>query len=129
MFQKTKKAEKIQLNTGPRTRSKANDLTATDKDAIDKEAQNPPKVGNAVQLPLQGPGSMLAYHNLRNRKEKDNGNCGTSVSGTANQAKAGDAVQGDDSPLLENEEVEGNQFCYIYYVLSVHVSKLLGFRC
>ena len=106
-FQKTKKAEKTQVHIGPRTRSKANDLTATDKDAIDKEAQNQPKVGNAVQLPLEGPGSMLAYKNLRSRHGKDNENGSTSVGGTANQAKAANVVD-EDSPLLESEEVEGN---------------------
>ena len=51
---------------------------------------------------------MLAYHNLRKRQGKDDGNYGTSVSDTANQAKAGKAVHVDDSPLLENEEVAGN---------------------
>ena len=79
---------------------------------MEKETQHSVLTATAppcpVQLPsLQGPGTMLAYTNMRKRQRKDNENGGASVSGTAKQGEAGNTVPEDDFPFFENEEVAG----------------------
>lgn len=116
-FQKIKKAEKTKLHTGPTTRSRANVLTASEKEKTEKEAKGP-VVAEAVptctiKLPCgEGIGTMDAFMAMRKRQKNNIENGDEGGSGTANIEDADKAVPEDADFDVENEEVAGIIFLH-----------------